>query len=49
MGEPERATLAWTDIFWLVFLAALAVLQPLLEIHKQLTLLAIGIFQILEH
>lgn len=49
MAEPERPTLAWMDLLWLAFLAGLAVLQPLFEIHKQLTLLAIGIFQILEH
>lgn len=49
MAEPERPTLAWMDLLWLAFLAGLAVLHPLFEIHKQLTLLAIGIFQILEH
>ncbi|MBI1941694.1 MAG: hypothetical protein HYS33_09335, partial [Acidobacteria bacterium] len=49
MPEPERRTLAWIDLLWLVFLAGLAVLPPLLEIHKQLTLLAIGVYQILEH
>src|SRR5262249_55483909 len=36
------------DIFWLVFLAGLAVLPPIFEIHKQLFLLAIGILQLLE-
>lgn len=36
------------DILWLVFLAGLAVLQPILEVHKQLVLLGIGIFQLTE-
>jgi len=49
MAEPERHKLAWMDLVWLAFLAGLAVLQPLFEIHKQLTLVAIGIFQIFEH
>lgn len=46
--HQERVPLRWLDILWLAFLAGLAVLNPILEIHKQLTLLAIGIFQILE-
>ena len=33
---------------WLLFLAGLAVLPPVAEIHKQLTLLAIGIVQLSE-
>ena len=37
------------DLLWLAFLAGLAVLEPRLEIHKQLILLAIGVFQIFEH
>jgi len=36
------------DVLWLVFLAGLAVLPPIREIHKQLTLLAIGLVQLLE-
>ena len=36
------------DALWLVFLGALALLQPIAEIHKQLVLLAIGLFQLLE-
>jgi signal transduction histidine kinase len=47
--EPERHKLAWVDLVWLAFLAGLAVLQPVAEIHKQLTLVAIGLFQIFEH
>jgi signal transduction histidine kinase len=49
MEEPERSTFAWMDLLWLVFLGGLAVLQPIFEIHKQLTLVGIGVFQILEH
>lgn len=45
----ERRSFAWMDLLWLAFLAGLAVLPPLLEVHKQLTLLAIGAFQIFEH
>ncbi len=45
----ERRSFAWMDLLWLAFLAGLAVLQPRLVIHKQLTLLAIGAFQIFEH
>lgn len=48
MPESERLKLAWMDLLWLAFLGGLAVLQPIVEIHKQLTLLAIGIFQIIE-
>lgn len=49
MAEPERHKLAWMDLLWLAFLVGLAVLQPVSEIHKQLTLVAIGVFQIFEH
>jgi len=49
MAEQKRLTLAWMDLLLLAFLGGLAVLKPLVEIHKQLTLLAIGILQIIEH
>jgi signal transduction histidine kinase len=42
----QRRSFAWMDLLWLVFLAGLAALQPRLEIHKHLILLAIGVFQI---
>jgi signal transduction histidine kinase len=48
MAEQERSTFGWLDFLWLVFLGGLAVLPPLFEIHKQLVLLAIAIFQIFE-
>lgn len=46
--QPWRPPLDWMDILWLVFLAVLAFLPPLAEIHKQLTLLAIGVVQLRE-
>lgn len=49
MAKQERSLLAWMDFFWLAFLGGLAALDPVFEIHKQLTLLAIGLFQIFEH
>lgn len=38
----------WLDVLGLVFLAGLALLPPITEVHKQLTLIAIGLFQIFE-
>ncbi|MGH9729851.1 MAG: two-component system sensor histidine kinase NtrB [Candidatus Acidiferrales bacterium] len=38
----------WIDVLWLAFLGGLAALPPVSEIHKQLTLIAIGLFQIFE-
>ncbi len=37
--------LSWVDLIWLVFLGGLALLPPVDEIHKQLILLAIVVFQ----
>lgn len=48
VSEHERRTFAWMDLLWLAFLFGLAALRPLFEIHKQLTLLALGVFQIFE-
>src|SRR5437867_51458 len=45
--EPFK--LAWLDLLWMIFLGALAVLPPFFELHKELTLLAIGAFQIFEY
>jgi signal transduction histidine kinase len=36
------------DLLWLAFLAGLAILPPIAEIHKQFILLAIGVLQLLE-
>ena len=47
--EPARSDkFGWLDVLGLVFLAGLAVLPPIGEIHKQLTLAAIGVFQVFE-
>jgi len=48
MNSPERRTLNWMDLLWLVFLAGLAALPPVRETHKQLILLAIGVSQLAE-
>jgi two-component system sensor histidine kinase HydH len=48
MLDRKRSTFDWIDILWLIFLLGLALLPPIDEIHKQLTLLAIGAFQLLE-
>src|SRR5215472_10341923 len=45
----ERATPRWLDVLWLLFLAGLALIPPIAEPHKQLILLVIGIFQLLEN
>jgi signal transduction histidine kinase len=46
--DRKRTAFGWIDIVWLIFLLGLALLPPIDEVHKQLTLLAIGILQILE-
>ncbi len=48
MPDQERAAVAWMDFLWLVFLAGLAVLEPIREVHKQMVLVGIGLFQIFE-
>lgn len=45
----ERATPSWLDLLWLIFLAGLALLPPVGEWHKQIILLVIGTFQLLEN
>jgi signal transduction histidine kinase len=46
--NENHSAIPWMDILWIFFLAGLAVLQPRTEIHKQLVLVAIGVFQLLE-
>jgi len=46
--EFQKPRIGWIDILWLAFLAGLAVLPPLDEIHKQIILASFGIFQLLE-
>lgn len=48
MLERKRPAIGWIDVVWLLFILGLALLPPIGEIHKQLTLAAIGIFQFLE-
>src|ERR1019366_6900854 len=48
MLHRERSAMNWIDALWLVFLGGLALLPPVREIHKQLALLAIVVFQLFE-
>jgi len=48
MLDRERSAVSWIDFLWLAFLAGLAILPPVDEIHKQLILLAIAAFQFFE-
>jgi len=48
MLDRKHAPINWIDVIWLVFLLGLALLPPIDEIHKQLTLLGFGIFQLFE-
>ena len=49
VAEPGRRRFAWMDLLWLAFLVGLAALHPIFEIHKQLTLLVLGVLQIFEY
>jgi nitrogen-specific signal transduction histidine kinase len=46
MIEEKRPAINWMDVLLLVFLAGLALLPPVKEIHKQLILLAFGLIQL---
>lgn len=48
LDSARHEKFGWLDVLGLVFLAGLAVLPPIIEIHKQLTLLAIGLLQLFE-
>ena len=48
MIEAKRPAWNWMDLLWLVLLAALALLPPIEEWHKQLILLGFGILQLSE-
>ncbi|HKV04901.1 MAG TPA: ATP-binding protein [Candidatus Acidoferrales bacterium] len=48
MLDRKRSAVDWIDVVSLLFILGLAFLPPINEIHKQLTLLAIGVFQFLE-
>jgi two-component system sensor histidine kinase HydH len=47
-GVVPHVRLRWMDVLWLCFLAAIAALPPVTEIHKQAILLAMGILQLSE-
>ena len=46
MSEAKRPTINWMDVLMLVFLAGLAVVPPVKEVHKQEILLAFGALQL---
>ena len=46
--DSESRRLSWLDALLILFLIGLAALPPRAELHKQLTLLAIGMVQLLE-
>src|ERR1019366_10450320 len=48
MLDRERSAISWIDLLWLLFLGGLALLPPVNEVHKQLILLAIVVFQFFE-
>jgi signal transduction histidine kinase len=48
MEQEKHRGINWLDVLWLLFLVGLAVLPPVRELHKQLTLLAIGLVQLVE-
>ena len=48
MLDRERSAIGWIDLLWLLFLGGLALLPPVNEIHKQLILLWIVVFQLFE-
>jgi two-component system, NtrC family, sensor histidine kinase HydH len=48
MNEQKRPAMNWMDALWLLFLAGLAVLPPVGEVHKQFVLLAFGVTQLSE-
>jgi signal transduction histidine kinase len=48
MLDRERSATHWIDFLWLAFLGGLALLPPLSEIHKQVIILAIVLFQFFE-
>jgi signal transduction histidine kinase len=48
MLDRVRLAINWIDLLWLLFLGGLALLPPVNEIHKQLILLGIVVFQLFE-
>jgi two-component system, NtrC family, sensor histidine kinase HydH len=48
MTDEKHRGIDWLDVLWLLFLLGLALVPPIGEVHKQLTLLAIGVVQLVE-
>ena len=48
MIDRKRSAVDWIDVVWLLFIAGLAVLPPVYEVHKQLILIGFAFFQFLE-
>jgi len=48
MNEIKRPRINWLDFLWLLFLAGLVLLPPVMEPHKQVILLGFGLAQICE-
>jgi len=48
MMQRQEEKFGWIDVVWIAFLVGLAFLPPIREVHKQLTLAAIGVCQIFE-
>jgi signal transduction histidine kinase len=48
MPNRKQPAITWIDILWLLFILGLALLPPITEIHKLLTLGVIGVFQFFE-
>ncbi len=46
--KSSRLDINWLDVPWLVFLAGLAILPPIWEVHKQLVLGALAAVQLVE-
>jgi nitrogen-specific signal transduction histidine kinase len=46
MTEPKRLSINWMDLLLLGFLAGLALVPPVKEVHKQEILLAFGVLQL---
>ena len=48
MTKGRRSNITWMDVLWLLFLAALALLPPQREWHKQAILVTFGVEQLCE-
>ncbi len=49
LSQHNHAAPRWMDVLWILFLAGLALLSPVREIHKQVVLVAFGVYQLLEN